>query len=129
MAVVACGKDATGSNGPVGVLAVTPDTVRFGALAIDLLSAPETLTVTNTGGVAVKYMGVVDNGSDGLNFVGNGGDCRFDTEILPGNSCRVSFVFEPVSPVGDKQASIGILTDPAAAGATVVLEGTALAEP
>ncbi len=52
----------TGTPGQTGTISISPATLTFGSQTVGTTSAPQTVTVSNTGGVAVTFTNIVTTG-------------------------------------------------------------------
>ncbi len=106
-------------------ISVTPATLDFGNVVVGTTSAPQTVTVANTGNADLTVTNVTITGD----FTVTGTTCPSDGILAPDASCTADIVFAPAS-LGDQ---IGILSiesdDPDTAVVDVALSGTGIATP
>jgi hypothetical protein len=126
---VAVGEHGSGGGGgttprPTGVPAVTfsPTSLTFAAQAIGTTSAPQAISVRNTGGASLFINSAATRGANPLDFTQVSDGCSGVT--LPvGATCSVSITFSPTAS-GARSATF-ILTDNAAnSPQTVPIAGT-----
>src|SRR5437763_12543549 len=98
---VAAGHDGGGGGGTpttTGAPAVTfnPTSLTYGAQAIGTTSAPQSITITNTGSASLFVNSAQTRGTDPLDFTQVGDSCSGVT-LAPGTSCSVSITFKPIA--------------------------------
>jgi alpha-tubulin suppressor-like RCC1 family protein len=106
----------------VPIASVAPAGLDFGSVPEGLTSAPQSITVTNTGTSDLS----ISNVSPGLNFYYKTTaqtTCAAGTILAPGAQCRVEIVFEPAS-VGTFGSAVTIETN--ASGSPHVVSLTAV---
>lgn len=106
------------ANAPCALLSST--TLNFGALGVGTSSAPQSVTVTNTGGSAL-IIGAVDLG--GADFIQTN-NCG---TLPPNASCTITVTFTPGQPLARK-GSVKIFSN-GGRPATIALTGTGLVTP
>src|SRR4051795_2578573 len=109
---------------PTGTPAVTfsPTSLTFGAQAINTTSAPQSITITNTGNGSLFINSAATRGANPLDFTQVDDGCSGLT-LSAGTSCSVSITFSPTAS-GTRSATF-ILTDNAAGSPqTVPITGT-----
>jgi hypothetical protein len=84
-----------GTTTPAGTPAVSisPATVAFGSQELGTTSAPQTITITDTGTAPVFFNGTQQQG---LDFNRTADDC-VGIQIAPGASCTITVVSSPRS--------------------------------
>lgn len=112
---------ATGSHGggggggtpPAGAPAVTfaPTSLTFGAQDVGTTSAPQSITITNTGSAGLFVNSAATRGANPLDFTQVDDGCSGLT-LAPGSSCSVAITFSPTA-TGTRSATF-LLTDNAA---------------
>src|SRR5436190_20087025 len=125
----AAGDHGSGGGGgtpppPTGAPAVTftPTSLTFGAQAIGTTSAPQSITVANTGSAPLFINSAATRGANPLDFTQVSDGCSGLT-LAAGTSCSVSITFSPTAS-GTRSATF-ILTDNAAGSPqTVPITGT-----
>jgi FtsP/CotA-like multicopper oxidase with cupredoxin domain len=110
-------------NGVTLGYSVTPMTLAFGSQAINTTGAGQTVTIQNTGGVAITFNGIQLGGVDLSQFT-SGTTCG--ASLAAGASCTASIAFAPTT-TGVKAATLNINVAPPATSATVTLGGTGTA--
>jgi hypothetical protein len=126
---VAAGDHGSGGGGgtppaPTGAPAVafSPTSLTFAAQAIGTTSAPQSITVTNTGNASLFINSAATRGANPLDFTQVNDGCSGLT-LGAGASCSVSITFSPTAS-GARSATF-ILTDNAAnSPQTVPISGT-----
>lgn len=120
---------AAGQSG-VGTISLSPAQLNFGDVLIVSAtgggpSAPETITLTNTGSAALTITTIVSSS----NLFSETDTCRTSATgvtptIPPGGTCTISVVFEPLI-CGDVTATLTVTSDTASnSPQTVSLSGT-----
>jgi hypothetical protein len=112
-----------------GILSTTPTytalptTLPFGSETINVASAPMSVTVTNTGAVAVPITSITlsTTGSQPFSQTNTCG-----TSVAVGAKCTISVVFDPAS-VGSALATLSVNAGNGAGTQTVALSGTGIA--
>jgi hypothetical protein len=100
----------------------TPTSLTFAAQAIGTTSAPQSITVTNTGNASLFINSAQTRGADPLDFTQVDDGCSGLT-LAAGSSCSVAITFSPTA-TGARSATF-ILTDNAPASPqTVPISGT-----
>jgi hypothetical protein len=100
----------------------TPTSLTFGAQAIGTTSAPQSITITNTGNAGLFISSAATRGANPLDFTQVSDGCSGLT-LAPGTSCSVSITFSPTAS-GTRSATF-ILSDNAAnSPQTVPITGT-----
>jgi Divergent InlB B-repeat domain len=109
-----------------GALSITPDTTSFGNVVVFGTSAPETLTVENTGGASSGALSIALGGSDAGQFVlepAATGDCS-GAALAAHATCTVRLHFTPDA-VGARSASLTV-SSPSAGKATAAIDGNGI---
>jgi len=115
-------------------LALATDTISTTALAFPStvkgqLSAAQTVTLTNNGGVALTSILVSLSGTSGTNYAADfqvTNPCT--ANLAPGSPCTISVQFDP-SVVGSETATLNISSSAADSPKTVALSGTGILAP
>src|SRR5438046_3872028 len=113
-----------GGGGTTGAPAVTftPSSLTFAAQAIGTTSAPQSITITNTGNASLFINSAATRGANPLDFTQMDDGCSGLT-LAAGTGCSVSIAFSPTAS-GTRSATF-ILTDNAAGSPqTVPITGT-----
>jgi hypothetical protein len=112
----------TGINAPA--LAVSPTSLNFSATVGDA-SAPQTLTVTNTGGAPLANVGFQITGESAASFSTGSTTCGATLSNVSGqNSCTVAVTFTPTA-AGGATASLAVSSStPGVAAVPVALTGS-----
>jgi hypothetical protein len=98
-------------------VAISPPGLDFGSLALGTTSAPQTVTITDTGTAAVFFNGTPQQG---LDFTVTDNECVGMT-IAPGASCTLTVDFAPTV-TGPRSATITVMDS--AGTQTISLTGT-----
>ncbi len=117
-------------QGSVGILGLSPAQLNFGDVLIVSAtgggpSAPQTITVTNTGSAPLTITSIVSSS----HLFSETDTCRTSATgttptIAPGGTCTISVVFEPLT-CGDVTASLTVTSDTASnSPQTATLSGT-----
>jgi glycine rich protein len=101
---------------------VSLQSLTFAAQPQATLSAPQSVTVTNTGVTPLLATGLTFNGANAGDFLVTSDDCRGNT-IDPGNSCIVNVNFAPQGQ-NTRGATLAIESNDPLSPATVALSGT-----
>jgi Abnormal spindle-like microcephaly-assoc'd, ASPM-SPD-2-Hydin len=123
---------AAGQSSGVGILGLSPPQVSFGDVLIVSAtgggpSAPQTVTVTNTGSAAFSITTIVSSSQ----LYSETDTCRTSStgtspSIAPGGSCTISVVFSPLE-CGVATATLTVSSDTASnSPQTVSLSGTGI---
>jgi rhodanese-related sulfurtransferase len=108
-------------------ISVTPATLAFGDVVVGDTSAPQTVTVKNTGTADLTVTGILLTG-DADDFSVKSTTCT-DPTLTPGDSCSADIVFKPTT-VGGKTGIAAISSnDPDTAVVDVPLSGTGIPTP
>jgi putative Ig domain-containing protein/HYDIN/CFA65/VesB family protein len=111
-----------GTSTTAPAVAFSPTSLTFAAQAIGTTSAPQSITVTNTGNAGLFINSAATRGADPLDFTQVDDGCSGLT-LAPGSSCSVAITFSPTA-TGARSATF-ILTDNAPASPqTVPISGT-----
>ena len=110
---------AAAANRPGGQLTLAPSTLAFGSQTTQTTSAPQTVTLTNTGGSPVTIAGI--EASDDFGQTNN---CP--SSLAAGASCVVAATFTP-SATGARAGTVTVSSDVAGAPRTFALSGIGLA--
>ena len=116
----------TGSGVFLAEAQITPPTLTFGPQVIGTSSAPQSISIKNTGSAALIFSQIASTGANAGDFIASG-NC-LGSEIAPGLSCTVFVRFSPQT-TGTKSASLSITDDASNTPQTVTLTGTAADAP
>ncbi|MGO9338944.1 MAG: choice-of-anchor D domain-containing protein [Terracidiphilus sp.] len=109
-----------------GALSVNASSLNFSSQDLNVASAPQSLTITNTGGVAVTNMGFAITGQGATNFSCGATICSATTcaaTLAPGGNCSVQVIFDPAT-TGVSSASLNVAADNLKAPVAVALSGS-----
>jgi sugar lactone lactonase YvrE len=94
-------------------LGVSPATLAFGNQALGVASAPQTVTISDTGTANLTVYSFFADGTNGpANYeIASGGTCSTTTStaLTPGQSCTIQVIFTP-SALGSLPASLNLNT-------------------
>jgi hypothetical protein len=130
-AAASSGGGGSGSGGGGGTtaapaVAFAPTSLTFGARAIGTTSAPQSITITNTGSAGLFVNSAATRGANPLDFTQVDDGCSGLT-LAPGTSCSVAITFSPTAS-GARSATF-ILTDNAPnSPQTVPITGTGIGQ-
>ncbi|MEQ1473505.1 MAG: choice-of-anchor D domain-containing protein, partial [Candidatus Acidiferrum sp.] len=107
-----------------------PGTVNFPATVQGAISAPQSVTVTNSGNAALNISAIVLGGGNPTEFTAPTGNC-IGAAIAPSASCTVSESFAPsnAGSAGQRQATLAFTDDATGSPQSITLIGTATAVP
>jgi hypothetical protein len=105
---------------------VTPTTLAFGNVVAGFSSAPQTLTLSNTGGANLTGISIAVTAPFSRPSGAAGGTCS--ATLNAGSNCSINVVFTPTSQ-GAATGSVTIAASVAVSGSPVALSGTGTAAP
>jgi len=114
-----------GGGGGAPDITVTPPTLEFGDVAVNTVSAPQTITIQNDGTADLLVKTITFTGT----AFQKSSDACSNTTLVPGASCTVSMAFKPAT-TGAKASTLSIPSNDPDAGenpAKVALSGTGVA--
>jgi hypothetical protein len=111
-------------TGTAPVFSAAPNPVSFGDQQVGTSSAPQTVTVTNSG-TADLLVTAADLSGDGFAVAA---DTCTDSSVAPGGTCSVSLRFSP-GVVGAASGQLAFTSNAAGSPHSVGLSGTGSAEP
>jgi hypothetical protein len=115
---------ALSGTATVGKLTVGPTSLDFMSASVGDNSAPQTLTITNTGTSVSGALQVVLGGVDSSNFSISSNNCQGAT-LDPNATCTLQVGFSPKAPAGQKSAIVTVSGNPGGSVAAMI-GGTAL---
>jgi hypothetical protein len=113
---------ALSGTGIVPTYTAAPTSVPFGNQVTNVASAPKSVTVTNTGTVALPITSITLS-SGGSQPFSQTNTCG--TSVAVGSNCTISVVFDPAT-VGSASATLSINAGNGAGTKTVALSGTGI---
>jgi hypothetical protein len=117
---------------PGPAVTIQPSTIAFGNQAIGVTTAPQSVTLTNSGSVPLTLNSVTITGGDAASYAivsGGNNPCPIGGGIVAANTaCTVSVDFSPQS-VGSKSANLQFSDNFSGSPQTVALTGTGNATP
>jgi len=122
VSLLTLGALATTAEAAAPAVTFTPTSLTFGAQAIGTTSAPQSITVANTGDAPLFINSAATRGANPLDFTEVNDGCSGLT-LAAGTSCSVSITFSPTA--SGTRSGTFILTDNAAGSPqTVPITGT-----
>ncbi len=120
------GGGGTPAPAPAGTAAVSisPSSVAFGSQALGSPSAPQTVTITDTGTAPVFFNGTPQQG---LDFNRTADDC-VGIQITPGAACTMTVVFQPTV-TGPRSSTITVIDSAGTQTISFAGTGTSTAGP
>jgi hypothetical protein len=106
------------------LVSLFPTSLTFGPQIVGATSAPQRLTVTNTGTTNVTISTVTVGGTNASDFAKSTDTCTGAT-VTPTDACTVSVTFTP-SAAGSRSASLNFTVNASNSPQTVNLSGTGL---
>jgi dienelactone hydrolase len=103
-----------------GTVKLIPASLNFDTVKIDSTSAPQTITLTNTGSAALTINSITITGTNAGDF-SQTNDCN--TSVGAGNSCTITVTFKPTAS-GSRSANVTISDSSADSPQQVALSGT-----
>jgi len=116
-------------------VALSPGTLTFPPKLVGLTSAPQTVTVTNTGSGTLTLSSITISGQYASAYrIQPGSTCVAGGTVLPGSSCQIALVFAPSIAdgpffVSNQPASVVISDNAAGSPQSVTLGGIGTASP
>jgi hypothetical protein len=120
VALTAAGALAAPAYAQAPAVTFTPTSLTFGSQAVGTTSAPQSVTVTNSG-TANLFINGVSLSQAGLDF--NTDEACAGLTLTPGASCTMSVVFNP-SATGTRTGTLNVTDNAAGSPQTVPLTGT-----
>jgi hypothetical protein len=108
-------------------VAVDPQSLSFPSTQQWATSGPASVTISNPGNAALNLDGVSFGGAAAGDYFVGSESCG--AVIAPGGSCELSLRFSPGGTLGQRAATLEVLSDAAAGSSSVALDGTAVAPP
>jgi hypothetical protein len=119
----------SGTTGLTGIAAppvtFSPTSLTFSPQNVGATSAPQTVTVTNSGTANLSISTVSIGGTNASSFAKSADTCS-GVAVTPSNTCTVSVTFKP-SATGSLSASLNFTDNAAGSPQTVSLSGTGIA--
>ena len=101
-------------------VSLAPSSLTFGSQTINTTSAPQTVTLTNTGGATLTFSSIGITGADASDFAEKTNTCG--PTLAPNDSCQVSVTFTPGT-TGNLSAAVSITDNAPRSPQTVSLAG------
>ena len=105
-----------GGPSPAPVISLSSSSVTFGNQVVNSTSAPQTVTVTNTGDAALAISGITVTGDFALNNT-----CG--TSVAAGSSCTASVTFTPTA-LGSRAGGVTVTDNATGSPHQIALSGT-----
>jgi hypothetical protein len=102
------------------VVKLVPTSLNFGNQPVGTKSAPQSVTLTNTGSVTLNISGITISGADPGDFTQTN---TCDSSVAAGKSCAINVTFQPKAK-GARSAAVSISDDGAGSPQKVPLSGT-----
>jgi hypothetical protein len=112
--------DAVAISGKGTVVSLSPSRLSFGDQAVGTSSAPQNVTLKNTGSSQLNFSGILITGNNGGDFTETN---TCGTSIAAGASCTISVTFSPTE-TGRLTAAVSIYDDGGGSPQKVALTGT-----
>jgi HYDIN/CFA65/VesB family protein/ASPM-SPD-2-Hydin domain-containing protein len=106
-------------TGVATVLSIVPGSLNFGTQKVHTSSAPQIVTVTNTGSTRVLFTGITVTGRNASDF----SEVNACGPLAAGTSCQISVTFTPRA-AGARSASVSINDNGGGSPQKVTLSGT-----
>jgi len=112
----------TGVTGPA--VSLSPTSLNLGRVTVGQTSAPQTVTLTNTGGAPLTINSITTAGTSAGDFARAGGTCAtaFPATLAAGANCTIGVTFKPTKK-GNRSANLAITDNAAGSPQTVALSG------
>jgi hypothetical protein len=107
-------------SGAGTVVELSPPSLTFGSQKVGSKSAPQSVTLTNTGTAAIGISQIIDNGTDGGDFLETN-NCP--SSLNAGANCSITVTFDPRK-TGTRTAKISISDSGGGSPQSVPLTGT-----
>jgi hypothetical protein len=108
-------------TGGVATISLSASSLSFAARNQGTTSIPQTVTLTNTGDIALVFSGITFIGANAGDFSLQGNTCG--SSVAPGGNCTISVSFNP-SASGGRSAILQIMSNAASSPDSVQLLGT-----
>jgi ASPM-SPD-2-Hydin domain-containing protein/galactose oxidase-like protein len=109
---------------PAPVVSLSPNGVAFATQALGTTSAPQTVTLRNTGTATLNIQTIAITGANAGDFaITNGSTCTSGANVAINGSCTIQFTFTPTGP-GARSAIVSIADNAADSPETISLSGT-----
>jgi hypothetical protein len=106
-------------TGVATVLSIVPSSLNFGTQKVHTSSAPQTVTVTNTGSTRVHFTGITVSGRNASDF----SEVNACGSLAAGTRCQISVTFTPRA-TGARSATISLSDNGGGSPQKVTLSGT-----
>jgi hypothetical protein len=108
-------------TGAAPAVSLTPTSLTFTSQYVDVSSAAQTLTLTNSGNGTLSITGVTLTGADAGDFTETADTCG--SSVAAGANCTIEMTFTP-SAAGQRTATLNIADNAPESPQTVSLSGT-----
>lgn len=112
----------TASATPQATIGVSATSINFGALATNTPSAPQSITVNNSGQSALTFSGITLAGVNGAIFT-MGGDCAVSKPLAAGATCALTVAAQPTAG-GAFSGNLTLASNAANGNVTIGLAGS-----
>jgi hypothetical protein len=114
---------------PAPVVSLSSTNVDFGTQTLGVSSAPQTVTLTNTGNANLIIQTISLGGANPADFViATASTCKNGTTLVPNSSCAIQLTFLPTV-LGSRTATVSIADNAADSPEMIALSGTAAPVP
>lgn len=107
-------------TGASPVVSLSPTSLSFGNEPVDVASSSQTITLNNTGGLALSIASTALSGTDPTDFTEND---TCGSSVAAGGNCTIVILFTPPAS-GNRAASLGITDNANGSPQMVALSGT-----
>jgi hypothetical protein len=115
----------TGAGQGPAIATLSATTITFPGQPVGVISAPQYITLTNTGDVPMSFSGIAAGGIDPADFSGL---TYCAATIAPGDSCRLGGTFTPGA-TGARSATFYVYDSADATPQSITLTGTGITRP
>ncbi|NHZ81693.1 choice-of-anchor D domain-containing protein [Massilia sp. CCM 8695] len=112
----------TGNASPQATIGVSAASLNFGALVTNVASAPQSVTVSNSGQTALTFSAITLTGANSAIFT-LGGDCAISKPLASGATCALTVRAQPTA-TGAFAASLNLASNAANGNVTIGLAGS-----
>lgn len=113
--------NGSGTAAPQPAISLNATTLSFNAQPLGSTSAPQSVTVTNSGSAPLTFSALTLTGTAATDFT-RGGTCSTATALAAGATCTVSFSFTPGA-IGARSATLTLVSNASNGAAALGLSG------
>ena len=107
-------------SGSGTIVSLSPSTLSFGNVSVGIVSAPQSITLTNVGASSLKVTGVSIMGTNAGDFT-QSNTCG--SSVAANTSCTLTVTFKPTA-TGSRRATLNVSDNGGASPQTIGLSGT-----